>query len=319
MPPLQSYGAAVTDAGRRLGLGMPRGSRVAFGDREGYLVELASGYNGNMECALEIIRYGDAARDAAVRDAVVRSPELERLGIRAKRVEIANGGLVHKRTRRLFRSLDAETIAADVEALLRAVKHATPPAPARCRVCGSDSGRDPVLINDIVDRVCPACLERMQQEAKRASQAYDELPLRAGSMVVVAAVLAVITAGVWAGIAITTNRMFWVVAIGAGALIGWGTAKAAGRGGRAVQATGVLFTLAAVLLGQVFFIAWQLQQHARQRGLKVNWEWFAAHVPQILWSTGTETLFALGGGLFGALYAARRAAKPRIELDIQRR
>jgi len=315
---LGAFGAAVLDAGRRLGLGLPPGSKVAFGERDGYLVQLAAGYEGNVECALEVIRYGDATRDAAVRDAVARSPELDGLGIRAKKITIADGVLVHKRARRLFRSLDPATLAADVEALLRAVKQATAPAPARCRVCGSDSGREPVLINNVVDRVCPACLERMQQDAKRASRAYDERPIRAGSMVLVAAGLALVTAAVWAGIAITTNRMFWLVAIGAGALIGWGTAKAAGRGGRAVQAAGVLFTLVSVLLGQVFFIAWQLQQYARQRGLRVDWNWFATHVPQLLWSTGADTLFALGGGLFGALYAARRAARPRIELDVQR-
>ena len=31
---------------------------------------------------------------------------------------------------------------------------------------------------------------------------------------------------------------------------------------------------------------------------------FAEAVPRLLWASGTETLFALGGGLIGAYYAA---------------
>lgn len=318
MPLLERPGSATADAGRRLGLTPVQGAPAALGERDGYLVTVSTGASGGAEAVLEIIRYGDPGRDPAVRDALGRSPELARLGIRPKRIQVAGGVLVHRRTRRMFRSLKGEAIAADVEALLRAVKQVAPAPPPRCRSCGSEGGHAPILVNGVADRLCPACVERMQQEAKRASQAYDELPLRTGSMVLAALALAIVAAGVWAAIAITTNRMFWVVAIGAGALIGWGTTKAAGRGGRAVQVVAVAFTLGAVLLGQVFLLGWHFQQYAQQRGLTVNWERFAAHVPQLLWNTGFDTLFALGGGLFGALYAARQAAKPRIELDVRR-
>ena len=87
-----------------------------------------------------------------------------------------------------------------------------------------------------------------------------------------AAVTAAVAALAWAGIAVATNRMFWAVAIGSGALIGYCTSRVVGRGGIAVQGVTGVFTVISVLLGQALFLAWQVHQHAQARGLKVDWK-----------------------------------------------
>ena len=235
-----------------------------------------------------------------------------------KKVEVASGLAIYRHAKPLFRSLGADRVAAQLGALLGAVKLAGPPPAAVCRLCGSTSGSDPVLINEIVDRVCPACVERLQHEAKLAAQRYEELPVNVPLATLTAAALAVVAALVWAGIAIATNRMFWLIAIGGGALIGWGTIRAAGRGGRVPKVLGAAFTVISVLLGQVLFVAYQFQKYAQSQGGTVNWNVFASKIPVILADLGGDTLFALGAGLVGAFYAVRSAGKPRLEVTVEK-
>jgi len=135
--------------------------------------------------------------------------------------------------------------------------------------------------------------------------------------VMTAAVTAAVAALAWAGIAVATNRMFWAVAIGSGALIGYCTSRVVGRGGIAVQGVTGVFTVISVLLGQALFLAWQVHQHAQARGLKVDWKVFTAYIPSLLWADTGSTLFALGGGLLGAYYAVKRAAKPKLEVRVE--
>jgi hypothetical protein len=209
-------------------------------------------------------------------------------------------------------------VAAEFETLLRAVKSAAPAPPAGCRQCRSSSGAEPILLDGLVDRVCPSCVERLQHEAKLNAAQYERLPMNLAFAVVVAAILAVLSAGVWAAIALATNRIFWALAIGIGVVIGWGTTRAAGKGGLPVQVTGALFTIVSVLLGQIFFMAWLVNQYAESHGTHVDWNEFATEVPELLWESGASTLFALAGGLLGAWYAIGKAGKPKLDVSVER-
>ena len=225
---------------------------------------------------------------------------------------------MHKHPVMFFQRPGADAVAGELEALIRGVSLASPVAPARCRLCGSDSGADPVLVNDVVDRVCPSCAERLQHEARQASVRYDEAPMNLALAVAAAAVLEVAGAAAWAAIAIATNRVFWLVAVGIGLAIGWTTTRAAGKGGRVVQILGAGATVVSVLMGELFLVAYHVQQQARRGGQQVDWAAFAADIPNIFWLLGTQTLFALGGGLIGAWYAARLAARPTMDVRVEK-
>jgi hypothetical protein len=305
----------IAAAGAKLGLSSTRAGLV-FGLKDGYPVQLAARRTNNHEAVVEIIRYDDAARDQAVCQAIQASAKAG--GIKARQLKVGDGLVVYEHPRRLFGSLRADAVAAELEALLRAVKDAAPARPASCRLCRSSTGAEPMLLNGVVDRVCPSCVERLQHEAKITARQYESLPMNMPLAVLVAAILAVVSAAVWAAILIGTNRMYWAIAIGIGAVIGWGTTRAAGKGGLPVQVTGGLFTIASVLLGQVFFIAWLANKYAESRGTHIDWNAFAAAVPGLLWESGADTLFSLGGGLLGAFYAIRRAGKPKIEVSVER-
>jgi hypothetical protein len=147
---------------------------------------------------------------------------------------------------------------------------------------------------------------------------YEDQPANLPLAVITAAALALVTAIGWAAVTIATHRMFWLVAVGGGLLVGWGTTRAAGRGGRSVQAVGVVFTLLGVLLGEIFVIAYRVKEYVTARHLTISWMDFAEAVPRLLWASGAETLFALGGGLIGAYYAARKAAKPTLAVKVEK-
>ena len=315
---MASLADTVVEVATRLGLRNVPDRKLAYGTRDGYLVEVACGRDGNAECIVEIVRHGDPGRDGAVREALDRASHAGDGGLKRKKLVVENGVAMHKHPVMFFQKPGADAVAGELEALIRGVSLASPAAPARCRLCGSESGADPVLVNDVVDRVCPACAERLQHEARQASARYDEAPMNLPLAVAAAAVLAVAGAAAWAGIAIATHRVFWLVAVGVGLAIGWTTTKAAGKGGRAVQILGALATVVSMLLGELFLVAYHVQQQARRGGQQVDWAAFAADAPTILWNLGAEALFALGGGLIGAWYAARLAGRPKIEVRVEK-
>jgi hypothetical protein len=315
---MASLADTVAEVATRLGLRNVPDRKLAYGTRDGYLVEIACGRDGNAECIVEIVRHGDPARDGAVREALDRTADTGDGGLKRKKLTVEGGVATHKHPVMFFQRPGADAVAGELEALIRGVSEASPAAAARCRLCGSESGADPVLVNDVVDRVCPSCAERLQHEARRASARYDEAPMNLPLAVAAAAVLAVAGAAAWAGIAIATNRVFWLVAIGVGLAIGWVTTRAAGKAGRTVQVLGAVATVASVLLGELFLVAYHVQQQARRGGQRVDWAAFAGDAPTILWQLGSETLFALGGGLIGAWYAARLAARPKIEVRVEK-
>ena len=314
----------VTEAGRALGLqgtqptALALAAPMAYGLKDGYPVQLVRGHDEGQECIVMIVRYDAPERDAAVREAVAQAPTVHDREITPSRVHVGDGVLVYRHHRNWFRSIPSQTIVAEFEALLTAVKLATTPPAAVCRLCGSTSGSTPILLNDVIDRVCPACVERMQHEVKRAMAQYDDQPANLPLATIVAAVLALVTAVGWAAVTVGTQRMFWLVAVGGGLLVGWGTTRAAGRGGRAVQVIGVVFTLIGVLLGEVLVMAYHVREYAATRQLVISWAEFARAVPHMLWRGGGDTIFALGGGLVGAYYAARKAAKPKLEVKVEK-
>jgi hypothetical protein len=76
------------------------------------------------------------------------------------------------------------------------------------------------------------------------AEAYEALPTRWGRAILVGGVLALVGAVLWDAVScFGRNALFWLLAIAIGGVIGWGTTKAAGKGGRGVQFLAGAFTL----------------------------------------------------------------------------
>ncbi|MBI5366154.1 MAG: hypothetical protein HZA54_03880 [Planctomycetes bacterium] len=309
----------VGEVGQRFGLKAIADKPIVYGERGGCLVQLSVGArpDGNPSI-IEQIRFGDAARDAEVQAALRASVPVKEKGVTAKEVKVEGGIATFHRVKGLLATLNADTVAAEFEALLGVVRGATPSVGSKCRVCKGETGDAPLLLNGVVDRVCERCLFRMKHEAESARQAYDLQPTNLLLGAVIGAVLALVGALVWAGVTVGTNRMFWLIAIGIGYAVGLGTTKASGKGGRPVQVLGGVLTIGGVLLGQVFVLAHAVREAANQRGVEIAWGGFLTELPGLLGATGEDTLFALGGGAIGAIYAAGAGSAPTFELTVER-
>jgi len=104
-------------------------------------------------------------------------------------------------------------------AFLEVVKSVSAPEPATCRCCGSPSPEDPVLFGGVVDRVCPACIERLQHEEQLAAAEYQSRTANLPLGLVCAVLAGIVGGGLYGAVMIATNYMYWALA--AGATVDW--------------------------------------------------------------------------------------------------
>ncbi|MGD8451467.1 MAG: hypothetical protein PVJ57_06580 [Phycisphaerae bacterium] len=156
-----------------------------------------------------------------------------------------------------------------------------------------------------------------QAAGEEAQAAYDARPTRVTLAIVAAAVTGLVGAAIWAFVAIKFEMMFWLLAIGIGVAIGVATAKAAGKGGWLVQFISIVATVVSVVAGNVMVYAYGWSQASAEEGIPVDWPMFVRYIPEMLVEGGSDTLFALGGGLIGAFYAARLAGREKLEVHVE--
>jgi len=76
---MPSLADTVAEVATRLGLRNVPDRKLAYGTRDGYLVEVACGRDGNAECIVEIVRHGDHSRIAGRSDRWVERRRRRRL------------------------------------------------------------------------------------------------------------------------------------------------------------------------------------------------------------------------------------------------
>lgn len=133
----------------------------------------------------------------------------------------------------------------------------TSPYDDSCTQCGN-TGVDTALINGIPALLCPACLDKIKQEAGGARSAFEAYNPNYGKGLTYALPAVVVSALIWAIIAYFLEVIF----LFAGFLIGlfvsyalvYGTEKINGS----VIGLAVVLTILAVLLGEIFAAAFAL-------------------------------------------------------------
>jgi len=309
----------VSQVGAQLGVEVDGRHSALFCMKDGFPIQLSETRHNNSKSLVGIIRFDDASQTETVQQAL-RNPAVEQTGLKSKAVKVEDGVVTLRWHSGITGYGKPQKLANQFASVLSSVKTVVKEPGLRCRQCNSSEVNAPLLINGVVDRLCPACIDLLAQQATAARQAYDAIPVRVPRMLLVTAVASLLGAGVWAGITSATNTMYWLVAIGIGAAIGWSTTKAAGKGGLPVQAVTVAATLASVLIGQCCFVGAMINQYALQQGAEPALLDVALAVPGVLFDGESigDLLFALGGGLIGAMSAAARAAKPKLDVSVER-
>lgn len=309
----------VSQVGAQLGVEVDARHSALFCMLDGFPIQLTETRQNNSKSLVGIIRFDDASQTELVQQAL-RSPAVEQTGLKSKAVKVEDGLVTLRWPSGITGYAKPQQVASQFASVLDSVKTVVKEPGLTCRTCGSSEVSAPLLVNGVVDRLCPACLDRLAQEAAAVQQAYDAIPLRVPRMLLVTTATALIGAGAWAGITAATNTMYWLVAIGIGAAIGWSTTRAAGRGGLPVQAVTVSATVASVLIGQCCFVGAMINQYALQQGADPALLDVALAVPGVMFDSESigDLLFALGGGLIGAISAAARAARPKLNVSVER-
>lgn len=308
----------IKDAGIALDLSFQPNEATVIGMKEGFPVQILIRKKGNSIVLSGIVRYDEPSMDSLIKDSLPIMPELKQAGIRKKFLEVTDGMLFLNVIKGITGFPKVEEFAGKMEVIIHALKNVAAPPGLKCRICGRTSVDHPILINGIIDRVCPGCIEKLEAETRDRQTSYDTLPINIPLTLVVASLLCIVGAAAYGGMIIATNKMFWIVAIGIGILIAKGTGKAAGRMGIQIQIISGLFTVISVLLGLAFCAGYVLHKHALNEGYNVNWLAFLKNLPMILVSMKTDALFSLGGGLIGAYYATRYTRKPVIKLKVEK-
>lgn len=315
---------ALADVGGALGLSAPEAGGTCYGMTNGCLVQLLPvAQRRDMPRVKVVIRYFEPARDDQVRAEVEVNADLQQLGVPQKRIQVSDGMLCYEYAPSEMKSfslsgasVSSEGLQSHVDALLGAVRRAVPAPPNVCASCGSANPGEPILVNGLATRICDACIENVTSAAEQAQAAYDALPTRWGLAVPVGLGVGLLGSLAWAGIAIGTNSMFWLLAIGVGIAVGVATVKAAGKGGRLVQLFAAMVTVASVVFGNILIYAYQVNEAVQAEGEEVDWLAFITYIPQMLVAGGSDTAFAIGGGLIGAFSAVARTGRAKLTVDV---
>jgi hypothetical protein len=300
----------LRDIATALGLGRRSSTGTFYGEIDGFAAQVSLVPKGNYKHLVAMLRFNAEGRADDVAHALSEAPEIAAAGLKRKLVTSDADSVGITIPPRPFLGLpNAEVVTARVRAALEVLKRAVPDNRRVCRECGAASA-EPALLRGKADRVCGACAERLEQEAIEVQKAYAARPLNLPLGLVASLVAGAAGAMVYGGATIATDKMYWVLAILTGVMVGWAAVKGSGKAGVVVQAMAALVTIASVLAGLLFFIAWVVNRQVEAGGNTVNWVAFLKQTPHLLWASGQDTLFSLAGGLLGAFYAIRKATPP---------
>src|SRR5262249_49614632 len=119
----------------------------------------------------------------------------------------------------------------------------------------------------------------------------------------------------WALFAAWTGRIYAALAIGIGFLVAWGYKLGAKKLDLIGQISGAVLTLASVVLGEIFFFAWQVKVYKPEVGVRLAggvWVFL-----QVLQESPAEIIFPIFFGAIGAFGAVGVLSKPRFTPKIE--
>ncbi len=202
-----------------------------------------------------------------------------------------------------------------VDKLVGAVSRWTVPFQGRCEECTTSRADRFVLFEGVPVFMCSGCRERHAAQGQMAQQRYEMEDANYTLGLVYAAIAAIVGGGMWALLAIWTQRMYALVAMGIGLLVAFCYKLGARKLDRMGQVLGAALTLAGVIFGDVVFYAYMLSKTRPDIGFRLDAGVFA-FIGMLKESPG-DIIFSLVFGALGAWVAVRWLGKPRFTPKIQ--
>lgn len=175
------------------------------------------------------------------------------------------------------------------------------------------SSARPGLVNGYPRYLTEVEAAELDFEGDQLHSEYQELRPRIGRGILFGLGGVVVSALVWGAIAAYMDFQAWIVAIGAGLLIGWLTLLGVGKTTGVVRGLIAVMTIGAVILGEITAVTLILLQEFELFDPKLAAEVYV----EVVKEDPGNSLFALGGALVGGWYGARLGKKPQIKPDIE--
>ena len=202
------------------------------------------------------------------------------------------------------------------DALVNAVARAGVRFDGRCEECRTAATGGYVLVNDLPRVLCGSCQQRLIAEGEMAERWYDMQEASYWRGATLGAVTAFGGAAAWAMLAILSDRIWAVAAIGIGALVAWAYQRGAGKVDRMGQVVAGALTFGSIVLGDVSFFAWIVAKQRPDIGydLTAGWTLYTR-----VWSRSPiDQAVSLVFALVGVWVAARALERQRLAPLIRR-
>ncbi|MRR16276.1 MAG: hypothetical protein EG826_07450 [Deltaproteobacteria bacterium] len=308
----------LQEVAAKVGINANTGQKIFYAMKDNFPVQFYESSDGSNPAIRGVIRFDEAGKDKLIKDALFNDKGVIESKLKSKNIKVADGIVRLKWNRIVFYGYPRpEKIAKQYLSVFGVVKSLCGAPGLKCRECGSEID-GPVLVNGLVDRLCPHCIEALKKRVEDVKAAYEAMPVNYPLGITAAVVLALVGAALWGGVTAATNKMYWAIAIVVGAAIGWGTTKAAGKGGFPIQVIVFCATLISVLLGMIFFAGYLIHAKVTDAGRSVDWVLFVRNLPGILLNMKGNVAFSMIGGGVGAVYAVARAAKPHLAVKVEK-
>lgn len=292
---------------------------IIVGDLEGQLITVGPASVGRSDAVGILVQSPPITDAAGLRATLETDPAvLQALG-KEKQGRANLRSMLHVGHERValvwpigLRPPSAEKIAALARSVATGVTQTVGELGRSCHRCGR-SDASIMLVNDIPLHLCDGCAETLRFAGNEAARAYAQKSpnLLLGLLFGIGAGLA--SAVAWAIVALLSQRIFLILAIGIGLFVGWAIHRGMGKFTWLGQAAAVLITLGSVLVGELLYVVLLLVQE--------DADFFSAVLAVLM---NLDVIFkesdiwvSLFFGLIGALYILYRYRRPRVGIHVE--
>jgi len=309
--------------------GRPLHGSCAAGAIDGYPVAISWGKRLKQSTVAFLVRFrkgslkvpAGALRDQAAGSAeILRAMERKKLSGAESKALLAGPDTLLFYWDYSFRAPKPEAAAALLRLLLGLVRGQALAVQNDCEVCGGRGLGELHSVGQALISVCSGCRERMGEEDRRATEAYDALPANpllgtaAGAGVAIAAALA------WGGVAYTLQKIFLYAAFMIGLAIAVAVHKGMGKVSLYGKVIAVPLTVASVLAGDFFFMCLSVAKELNEPLTLDLASRALPHFIQFEFSDSSGYVSVLFGvlGALGTLLVAKRPVQKRVFIPIVR-
>ncbi|MTV26532.1 hypothetical protein FTX61_14080 [Nitriliruptoraceae bacterium ZYF776] len=277
-----------------------------IGIRHGLPVRVAAERNPQRNNQ-KVLRFSIGTADLPTAQAAVAQLQQERkqFPVKLHGVEVVEGGLIVDLPPKLDKSGHEGLAALDgLTQRIAQIPGAVPVAP---------EGAQLTTVDGVPRWLTAADRQAIEAQARAEAEAYAAIKPNVPGGLIAGSVAALVTAGAWATLYAYANARAWFVAILGGLLISFVTIKVGRRTVLPLQVGVFVLALAAVALGEVLGLA--LEGNRYGAGFDVS-RAFDLYM-RFLGDNLSGVLFALGGGVVGAVIGLQAASKPTFDRAIE--